>query len=84
MGIRGYYPMIKLLVNEANHSLSPSAEDENLWSFISILTWCLDTRKHQCIVDLYIHSPTRLHGVVLNELSTGTILPFTSLTLSRK
>jgi hypothetical protein len=28
-------------------------------------------------VDLYIHSPLRLHGVVLNYLSTGTTLPFT-------
>jgi hypothetical protein len=27
-------------------------------------------------VDLYIHSPIRLHGVVLNSLSTGTTLPF--------
>jgi hypothetical protein len=26
-------------------------------------------------VDLYIHFPIRLHGVVLNYLSTGTILP---------
>jgi hypothetical protein len=26
-------------------------------------------------VDLYIHSPIRLHGVVLNSLSTGTTLP---------
>jgi vacuolar-type H+-ATPase subunit I/STV1 len=26
-------------------------------------------------VDLYIHSPIRLHGVVLNYLSTGTIVP---------
>jgi hypothetical protein len=26
---------------------------------------------------LYIHFPTRLHGVVLNYLSTGTNLPFT-------
>jgi hypothetical protein len=26
-------------------------------------------------VDLYIHSPIRLHGAMLNELSTGTILP---------
>jgi hypothetical protein len=25
--------------------------------------------------DLYIHSPIRLHGVVLNSLSTGTTLP---------
>jgi hypothetical protein len=25
----------------------------------------------------YIHSPIRLHGVVLTELSTGTTLPFT-------
>jgi hypothetical protein len=27
-------------------------------------------------VDLYIHTPIRLHGVVLNELSTGTNLPY--------
>jgi hypothetical protein len=27
-------------------------------------------------VDLYIHSPIRLHGVVLNYLSTGTTLPY--------
>jgi hypothetical protein len=30
-------------------------------------------------VDLYIHSPIRLHGVVLNYLSTGATLPFTYL-----
>jgi hypothetical protein len=29
-------------------------------------------------VDLYIHSHIRLHGVVLNSLSTGTTLPFTT------
>jgi hypothetical protein len=27
-------------------------------------------------VDLYIHSPIRLHGILLNLLSTGTTLPF--------
>jgi hypothetical protein len=27
-------------------------------------------------VDLYIHSPVRLHVVLLNYLSTGTTLPF--------
>jgi hypothetical protein len=27
--------------------------------------------------DLYIHSPIRLHGVVVNSLSTGATLPFT-------
>jgi hypothetical protein len=27
-------------------------------------------------VDLYTHSLIRLHGVVLNELSTGTTLPY--------
>jgi hypothetical protein len=30
-------------------------------------------------VDLNIHSPLRLHGVVLNYLSTGTTLLFLSL-----
>jgi hypothetical protein len=29
-------------------------------------------------VDLYIYSPIRLHGVVLNSLSTGTTLPYTA------
>jgi hypothetical protein len=29
--------------------------------------------------DLYIHSPIRLHGVMLNLLSAGTTLPFTFL-----
>jgi hypothetical protein len=33
-------------------------------------------------VDLYIHSPIRLHGVVLNQLSTVTTLPFTSKLVS--
>jgi hypothetical protein len=27
-------------------------------------------------VDLYIHSHIHLHGVVLNYLSTGTVLPY--------
>jgi hypothetical protein len=27
------------------------------------------------MVELYIHSPIRLHGVVLNQLSTGATLP---------
>jgi hypothetical protein len=27
-------------------------------------------------VELYLHSPIRLHGIVLNELSTGKTLPF--------
>jgi hypothetical protein len=29
-------------------------------------------------MDLYIHSPIRLHGAVLSELCTGTYLPFTT------
>jgi hypothetical protein len=31
-------------------------------------------------VDLYIHSPIRLHGIVLNSLSTGTALPYLTFT----
>jgi hypothetical protein len=30
-------------------------------------------------VDLYVHSPIRLYGVVLNRLSTGTTLPLPGL-----
>jgi hypothetical protein len=33
------------------------------------------------MVELYLHSPICLHGVVLNELSTGTTLPFFKLYL---
>jgi hypothetical protein len=32
--------------------------------------------RHQENVDLYIHSPILLHGIVLNSLSTGTTLSF--------
>jgi hypothetical protein len=35
-------------------------------------------------MDLYIHSPIRLHGVVLNSLSTGTILPLPSSAFTRQ
>jgi hypothetical protein len=31
------------------------------------------------MVELYLHSPICLHGVVLNSLSTGTTLPVTDL-----
>jgi hypothetical protein len=33
------------------------------------------------MVELYLHSPIRIHGVVLNSLSTETTLPFTSWTI---
>jgi hypothetical protein len=36
---------------------------------------CLVPRSR--MVELYIHFPIRLHGVVLNYLSTGTTLIFT-------
>jgi hypothetical protein len=32
-------------------------------------------------MDLYVHSPIRLHGVGFNELSTGTTLPFLCATI---
>jgi hypothetical protein len=28
------------------------------------------------ILEVYLHSPIRLHGLVLNKLSAGTMLPF--------
>jgi hypothetical protein len=30
------------------------------------------------MVDLHLHSPIRLHGMVLKQLSTRTTLPFTN------
>jgi hypothetical protein len=42
-------------------------------------SWPLTSKyRDQEYLDLYIHSPIRLHGVVLNQLSTGTtlLLPF--------
>jgi hypothetical protein len=35
------------------------------------------------MVELYLHFPTTLHGVVLNRLSSETILPFTCPYVSR-
>jgi hypothetical protein len=32
------------------------------------------------MVELYLHSPICLHGIVLNYLSTGTTLPLPSAT----
>jgi hypothetical protein len=34
------------------------------------------------MVELYMHSPIRLHGAVLNQWSTGTTLPFSYSTFS--
>jgi hypothetical protein len=36
---------------------------------------CLVSRSR--MAELHLHSPTYLHGTVLNELTTGTTLPFT-------
>jgi hypothetical protein len=59
-------------------------------------SWPLTSRqcRDQGYVDLYIHSTIRLHGVVLNQLSTGTTLtliiyhwqnsPFWALNLPQK
>jgi hypothetical protein len=33
-------------------------------------------KSNQGNVDLYIHSPIHLHGILLNSLSTGTTLPY--------
>jgi hypothetical protein len=41
------------------------------WSWPLTSNYCWGQEN----VDLYIHSPICLHGVVLNQLSTGTTLP---------
>jgi hypothetical protein len=59
-------------------------ENSTQWS---VPTFCrgvkLTTRTHLVPtsrkVELYLHSPIRLHGVVLNYLSKGTTLPFLPL-----
>jgi hypothetical protein len=38
------------------------------------------TNAESRMVELYLHSPICLHGVALNKLSTGTILPLPLLT----
>jgi hypothetical protein len=47
-------------------------------SLVGEWSWPLTSNKcrGEENVDLYIHSPIRLHGVVLNSLSTGTTLPY--------
>jgi hypothetical protein len=34
-------------------------------------------------MELYLHSPTRLHGMVLNLLNTGKILPVFNFMLNK-
>jgi hypothetical protein len=36
------------------------------------------------MAELYLHSSTRLHGIVLNKLSTGMALPFTIYVLKQE
>jgi hypothetical protein len=35
------------------------------------------------MMELYLHSPIRLHGVVLHQLSTGTTLPLFTFHISK-
>jgi hypothetical protein len=50
----------------------PRGKVAGAWSRPLTSSWC----RGQENVDLYIHSPTHLHGAVLNQLSIGTTLPF--------
>jgi hypothetical protein len=56
-----------------NEGYFPGSKAAGMWS------WPLNS--NQCRgeenVALHIHSPIRLHGVMLNQLSTGTTLSFT-------
>jgi hypothetical protein len=49
---------------EVDHSPTATAEVKKMWIY-----------KYIGVMDLYIHSPIRPHGVVFNWLITGTTLP---------
>jgi hypothetical protein len=49
----------------------PGGKAAGAWSWPLTSSYC----RGQENVDLYVHSPIRLHGVVFNSLSTGTTLP---------
>jgi hypothetical protein len=51
----------------------PGDEAAGVWSWSPTSNYC----RGQENMDLCIHSPIRLHGVVLNYLSIGTTLPLT-------
>jgi hypothetical protein len=55
----------------------PGVKADGAWNWPLTSSWC----RSQENVDLYIHSPIRLHGVVLNYLSTGTTLPLPVMTV---
>jgi hypothetical protein len=55
-------PGVKRPGREADHSPVSSAEVNNGGGSI--------------MVEIYIHSPIHLRGIMLNKLSTGTTLPF--------
>jgi hypothetical protein len=67
-----YFPAPNLLYS-GYRELFPVGKAAGAWSWLLTSNWC----RGQENVDLYIHSPIRLHGVVLNLLSTGTTLPLT-------
>jgi hypothetical protein len=58
------------LVPEA---ISLGVKGAGAWSRQLTFSYCWSPEN----VNVYIHSPIRLHGVELNKLSTGTDLPFT-------
>jgi hypothetical protein len=50
----------------------PGGKAAGVWSWSLISNKC----RGQENVDLYIHSPIRLNGLMLNQLSTGAPLPY--------
>jgi hypothetical protein len=54
---------------------------------LGVKRWCLKLTTHLhlmpswIMMELHLHSPIRLHGVVLHWLSTGTTIPFTLFAL---
>jgi hypothetical protein len=60
------------LVFNKYRGLFPGDKTARAWSWPLTSNWY----QGQENVGLYIHSPIRLHGVVLSELSTGTTLRF--------
>jgi hypothetical protein len=69
---------VRLTLNGTQQLLA-NADDVNL------LGYNIDTTKKNLVarprlVEMYLHSPICLHGIVLNHLSTGITLPLNRIT----
>jgi hypothetical protein len=81
-GRRAFFPSSRLslgihavVCHVGTSSYFPGDKEAGTWSWPLTSDWC----RGQENVKLYVHSPIRLHGIVLNKLSTDITLSFSLL-----